>query len=249
MKTLVCGDLHTKWHIFERVKELSKDYDRVIFLGDYVDDWNTVPEASYNILTGVKELWESSPSKVSLLIGNHDLSEWIGTPFACSGYNKISHSLVSEFFTKFWEIFKLAEYEQGFVITHAGITEGWRNKYLSDCSDANQIVDKLNWAYRHWGENDEAEKIFCGLSGVGFLRNGWDIPSPIWTDINELLQDPIPNLHQIVGHSPVYSVIDFHSYGSDLWFCDTHSLYSDGRAIGDNSLLEIIDGHPHQLSL
>lgn len=249
MKTLVVGDLHTKYNILDRVIQLSKDYDRVVFLGDYVDDWNTVPEASHNLLIGLKEFYENNIGKVILLLGNHDLSEWVGDNFRCSGFNPQSHLLVNGFFARFEMIFKVAHYEQGYLFTHAGVTEGWKNKYLPDCDTGAQIADKLNWAYRHWGENDEAEKIFLGLSGVGFMRNGWDVPSPVWADINELLQDPIPELNQIVGHSPVDTVRDFQSYGAKLWFCDTHSLYSDKRPIGDNSLLEIVDGEVNKIDL
>lgn len=249
MKTLICGDLHTKWHIFEKVKQLSKEYDKVIFLGDYVDDWNTVPEASHNLLVGLKEFYEEQPSKVTLLLGNHDLSEWLGDKFRCSGYNKMTHLLANGFFTRFGVIFKIAEYEQGFLITHAGVTEGWADKYIPEWQTGAQIADKLNWAYRYWPDNEEAEKIFFGLSGVGYMRNGWDVPSPIWADINELLQDPLPQVNQIVGHSPVVTVQDFQSYGAKLWFCDTHSLFSNGKPIGDNTLLEIDNGKVKSLNL
>ena len=250
MKTLVVGDLHTKYHILEKVKQASKDYDKIIFMGDYVDDWDVLAEASHNLLIGLKEFYEENIGKVVLLLGNHDLSEWLGNEFRCAGFNKFSHLLVNGFMARFGSIFELAHAEQGFLFTHAGITEAWFRKYLGTIPPTPRtIANNLNFALNHWGEDDRAERIFLGLSGVGVGRGGWDIPSPIWTDLNELLKDPVPELNQIVGHTPTVSCMNFQSYGAELWFCDTHSLYSNREPIGDNSFLEIEDGKVSKIYL
>ncbi|WP_125969110.1 metallophosphoesterase [Bifidobacterium samirii] len=102
---------------------------------------------------------------------------------------------------------------------------------------------------------------------VGPERGGWygDTPSPVWAGMEEIARDPLVGFDQIVAHTPVETVLHRHcgdGTGMDgcadegrvgrrpgrhagcrrdgsacLWYCDTHSRYRDGRAIGDDSLL------------
>ena len=74
---LVVGDLHTKIDILEKaISYFDNDstIEKIIFLGDYVDDWNKPPEASYNLLTRLITFKKAYPDKVILLLGNHDFS-------------------------------------------------------------------------------------------------------------------------------------------------------------------------------
>ena len=81
---------------------------------------------------------------------------------------------------------------------------------------------------------------------VGQARGGWDTaaPSPCWADRTELAADPLPGFRQVVGHTPVPTVLFQRSVAGvcagnpvDLWFCDTHSLMRNGVPIGDGSML------------
>ena len=86
---LVVGDLHTKFDILEKAISYFNDdssIERIIFLGDYVDDWNKPPEASYNLLTRLITLKKAYPDKVVLLLGNHDF-HYIYDDARYSGYN------------------------------------------------------------------------------------------------------------------------------------------------------------------
>lgn len=248
---VVVGDLHCKYHIFEAVKKLVDNYDRIIFMGDYVDDWNTPPEASYNLLMGLKELYKEHPSKVVYLLGNHEISEWYGNNFKCSGWNHITHQYVEDFMFKFSSIFRLAYAEQGFLFTHAGLTGSWIDKYLEaeDLTSVDTIAKKLNWAFKNRGDDYEARNIFMGLSDVGMGRGGYGTPSPIWADINELLEDTPTELNQIVGHTPIHTCLHYTNRGSELFFCDTHSTFPDKANIGDNSLLQVNGGYVRKIAL
>lgn len=251
MKTLFVGDLHAKYHILEKVKELSKNYNQVIFLGDYVDDWNAVPEASYNLLKSLIEFRLDNPGKIHLLLGNHDLSEWFGRPFTCSGYNPLTSKLVEPNFSTYEHIFDIAYSDDTFIATHAGITKGWWNKYLSEtpCKKLTPKVyaDALNWTFHHRNTDVSAEEAFYGLADVGYLRGGHNIPSPLWADASELMEDGINSI-QIVGHTPQRTVT-FYNIDKEIYFCDTFSTYTDNSPYGDNTLLVVENEQPYKIDL
>lgn len=238
---LVVGDLHTKFHIFEKVKEIAESYDRIIFLGDYVDDWGAPPEASYNLLNGLIEYKNIYPEKVVLLLGNHDFSEWIGDSFICSGYSKFTSSLVKPLFEANKHLFKIAHYENGTIFSHAGFTNTWVKKYLPKIKSPKRIVEKVNNSLLKWQDTEKDSKIFWGLASVGYSRGGYSEPSPLWADATELVTDwfPVP---QIVGHTPHTTASFYNKYDRKIWFCDTFSTYPDGIPYGDNSVVEMVGG-------
>lgn len=246
MRQLIVGDLHTKYHIFDRIRELGKIYDRVIFLGDYCDDWNAIPEASLNLLEGLKQYKLSNPDKVILLLANHDISEWLGNEFKCSGFNYFTHQLVASFFNKNKDLFQLAYTDGQFLYTHAGLTNSWAEQYFSDLS-----FDPTNLIYVEKTLNTlltDNPKDLLPLADVGKTRGGYKNPSIIWADEQELIADPYP-ISQIVGHTPMRAIQHFQTQDFELYFCDTFSTYSNGNDYGDNSLLEIIDGIPRKMDL
>ena len=50
-----------------------KNYDKVVFLGDYVDSFTISNIASYENLKDIIRLKKRDPNKVVLLLGNHDI--------------------------------------------------------------------------------------------------------------------------------------------------------------------------------
>lgn len=255
MNYLFVGDLHTKYHILEKVKELSKNYDKVIFLGDYVDDWNAVPEASYNLLNSLIDFKKQNTDKVVLLLGNHDLSEWFGRPFACSGYNPLTSNLVKPLFEQNEHLFDIAYSPTPHTIaSHAGFTNFWtetalNKKYRSATSLATDINrafhNRFNYESPH---QQEYEKIFYHLADVGYARGGWEKPSPLWADTTELVADWFPFL-QIVGHTPHKTITFYNRYNREVYFCDTFSTYTNGTNFGDCSLLTFQDNYPIVIDL
>lgn len=250
-RCLVCGDLHTKMQILWQVKEKAENYDKVIFLGDYVDEWGAIPETSYNLLFDLIEYKKQNPDKVALCIGNHDLSEWWGDPFTCSGFNPQTHNLIAGLMNQDnnWQLFQVAYALDNILFTHAGVTKTWAKRFLdSDETTADKIAKKLNWALLNRPDL-QAEHIFFGLAEAGAARGGYGDPSPLWADEIELMADCIPNVEQVVGHTPQREIEIIDQFGKKLTFCDTHSLYPDGRPIGNNNLLEIVDGKKRIITL
>ena len=256
-KICVCGDIHAKYHIIEQVEKLSKDYDKVIFLGDYVDDWNAIPEASYNTLKEVIDFRLANPDKVVCLWGNHDCGYFFGKQFHCSGYNPMTDSLLRPLFYKHEELFDMAYAPEGIdvLFTHAGLTKSWWNEYCSEVPHEGELkaknyADALNWALHHRNDDVQAEKIFQAFSNAGYARGGHGNPSPTWADLNELIADAIPNLTQVVGHTPIHTVTHYSlNEDTDFYACDTHSLSKDGSNIGDNSLLVLEDFKFYEIGL
>lgn len=234
-KVLVCGDLHTKYHIFEYVKSLACKFDKVIFLGDYVDDWNAPPEASQNLINALIEWKKTEPNKVVLLWGNHDLSEYVPNTFRCAGYNQRTSALVSGIFEKNKKLFQIAYAWNGILFTHAGLTENFAKQIGVDDLEYKLtpiIADELNSLM---GNSENLTR----LAQSGQARGGISVPSPIWADKMELIEDYCSNLRQVVGHTPVEQVSKFEVGDTSLVFCDTFSTMPNGKPIGDGSLLGI----------
>ena len=57
---LAIGDIHTKNWIIEKVAKVMHDYDKVIFCGDYADDFSASPKDTINTWNALKDLLSSS---------------------------------------------------------------------------------------------------------------------------------------------------------------------------------------------
>lgn len=251
-KVLFVGDLHTKYGILERVKELSKNYDEIIFLGDYVDDWMAAPEYSEQLLKSIIDFKLANPGKIKLLLGNHDFSEWFGKPFTCSGYNYLTHQLVSPIYAKYEDLFDIAysPNTSAFLCSHAGFTKSWLNKYFQKPFERPYDIAKVvNYAFHH-RKDQNCEDIFFGFGDVGYARGGYQYPSPIWTDLNEMIADAMPGFTQVIGHTPIHTTTHYLlTKDTDFYACDTHSLFSNGLSIGDDSLLVLEDARFYKIGL
>ena len=244
-KVLVCGDLHTKVDILDRVKELSKGYDKVVFLGDYCDDWNAYPQQSTDLLKQLVD-WKKHDNRLILLYGNHDLSEWFGAEFTCSGFNPNTHELVSKFLSKNEQYFQVA-YSCGDVLfTHAGVTQHWLDDLASLdgqlWTNAETLSIFLNTHFMKRNDSHYSNHVWKALAQAGPGRGGWGAPSPLWADRWELVADPAKGMSQVVGHTPVQTITHSHfkdTVGRENIFCDTHSTTYYGDNIGDKSFLEI----------
>jgi Calcineurin-like phosphoesterase len=128
-KILAIGDIHTKTWIIEKVIKLVNDYDKVVFCGDYADDFGASPQDTLNTWRALKDLQAKSESKVELVAGNHDYIYVNKTPSLQSGYNQITQVLIDapenkdlkDWLTNLPVIIKI----DGVTYSHAGITTEW----------------------------------------------------------------------------------------------------------------------------
>src|SRR5580704_9577331 len=109
MKHLVIGDLHGKdcW------KDVNFNaYDKIVFIGDYVDHWNLADRVISRNLIRVIDLKKKHPDKVELLLGNHDVQYLHYPHFLCSGFRPEMQRLLTDVFNVNRHLFKVA-YQRG----------------------------------------------------------------------------------------------------------------------------------------
>lgn len=203
MKTLAVGDIHTKLWIIDEVEKIMGDYDAIVFVGDYADDFGK--EAPESLATW-KKLWhlqyKHGPDKIKLVLGNHDYIYVNRTPTLQTGYNSITQLAINSPANKYLKDWLLSlpvvlEHD-GVTYSHAGIAKGWNGKF--DVEDL------------------------------------WNDTSPIWVrpGMGQYLDTP-----QVFGHTPSETCWEVHP---NIWCIDTFSTYSNGTPIGDQTMLEVIDG-------
>ena len=233
MKYLFVGDIHNHKYIFEDIQKLDRKYlfDRIVCLGDYVDDWKTSNADSIATLNILLKLKQAQPDKYILLIGNHELS-YLGFP--CSGHDYNLEEVLELELKSNIELFNLSYVakcgETDYLCTHAGITLNYL-KYLEDktnITDSN-VLDEL--------EKNKLASLPL-LTVCSSARGGThEFSSFVWCDLREhqytsLINGTIyPN--QIVGHTPVNKIRLIDS----IYYIDTHSTMPNGDHIGNQSYL------------
>lgn len=226
-KILVCGDVYCKKEVVDKALKLYEENncDKLIFIGDYTDDWNDTVEQNIEILDYLFSLKYDMGEKLILLLGNHDTSNWIGAEFKCSGFSEIKHSQLKFLYEANKYDFKMAHAENGFLITHAGVCIPWL-EYLLKVTE-NKVLDSeyLN----------NPEKVASLLNQYRFKLNLFDLrDSPLWLRPTEKVE--YPPFKQIVGHTPVDLI---EKPRKNIIYVDTHSTAPNGERLGDGTFLII----------
>lgn len=237
MRTLVIGDLHFKQPlILPTVSQAIAEYGarRVVFCGDLCDEWGSTGEEAQAAMTCMREWVEAQRTEglqVDILLGNHDFAYIARRPGPGTiGY--MMHTLREALLALDPAMATMVD---DILVTHAGVTKSWASSWLPGCTDAASTLCALEGLYANPSSWD-------ALSSVGPERGGWnDAPSPLWADARELAADPMPDVRQIVGHTPHYTCVPICDDPA-IWCCDTFSTFQDRRPIGDWSMLLVEDG-------
>lgn len=244
MKTLICGDIHTKTEritsLVDNVLYSDKEISRIVFLGDYADEWGVddidIIQALEAFATWVQDAREHG-YEVTCLLGNHDYAYWIGSR-DCSGNRPWIREDVVDALSKLKP--QVATTVGEYLCTHAGVTSDWaRNRIGLRVFDMNvqEVAEAINTMHNEVSRDRRFAIFECGPG-----RGAWGLPGPVWADIRELYSDYL-DLPQIVGHTPVTTVTHLDADGRDLWFCDTHSLTPKMLNIGDDTMLVVDDNN------
>lgn len=205
MKILTIADIHgrSNWKDFADISKLTKldnitpEYDKYIFLGDYVDSFY---ETDAVILYNLKEIIRFKnkyPDNVVLLLGNHDLQYMFNydSVHGCSGYRLSMYQELHELFNNNKDLFQPIYQINNYLFSHAGITTVWLN-ILKNYKPLETNISKYI--------NSLFDEYYMRLFDVGRARGGYNKSGGIfWADKSETTAWVLPNYHQIVGHHPV----------------------------------------------
>lgn len=217
MKTITIGDIHgrSEWNLIN-----PKDYDKIIFIGDYVDSFYASDATIIENLLSIIQFKKDNPKKVVLLWGNHDCQYLFNhQDHRCSGYRSTYAKPLSYIFNDNYRLFQLAFQEQKYLWTHAGVHKGWfieRMLPLMTEAIKNDKETLLNDDNTYKLDNIAAElnylfsKQHTILFDVCKLRGGpHNMGGPLWADKIHTHKKPLKNLHQIVGHTKIDEIITF----------------------------------------
>lgn len=131
MNILAVGDIHTKIEIVETVRKYVNQYDKIVFIGDYADDWGKGPLATLATWEAIYELQRDYPNKIVTIIGNHDYAYILPFNPGSGGYNRQTqlllnmpeHKNIKDWLTNMPISVEL----DGVTYSHAGIAAQWED--------------------------------------------------------------------------------------------------------------------------
>lgn len=254
MRSIVIADIHQRIDDVKIILEKEKNYDEVVFLGDWFDSFFDPPKVAgfEQTCEYLKHLVLEHPQKDKFifLIGNHDLGyiyenknysinrisktiKYYCSGFTASKAKKFRHAFFDQNLKDdfFFEHFKIAYRTQGFTLSHGGINV----RHFPYGYTIEKFVDELlpdvwknfrNLEYNHnWL-----------ISGAGYHRGGnCPIGGILWQDWNAEFNSTIETGKQIVGHTTVKEPDCIHmNTPMESWNLDTEKDYGiiiDGKLI------------------
>ncbi|MEM9444004.1 MAG: metallophosphoesterase [Verrucomicrobiota bacterium] len=194
MKTLIIPDIHNR---IDWVNDFlqSVPHDNLVFLGDFFDR-ETEYAQTMRTAIWLKETLMRFPN-ATFLLGNHDMHYRFphNDYLKCSGYTEEKQMIINSIITSDdWNRFQLYKIEQGWLISHAGVSDVVFRP-PGRTLDLKWIEQKCNEAIISAALNEPHDAIEPDVSRGGKTREG----GIIWLDWQ--LFKPLRNIHQIVGHT------------------------------------------------
>lgn len=130
-------DIHGSWINAITYIKANKDYvDKIVTLGDYVDDWDEDVNGQ-PMIDGFNELVtmaRAEPNKFNICVGNHDLSYFSNSRegHCCSGHRLEYASQYRKMFEDNLDLLHACVLINGFLFSHAGVSQFWYNKTVSN---------------------------------------------------------------------------------------------------------------------
>jgi hypothetical protein len=191
MRTLIVPDIHNR---IERADHwlATQTYERVVFLGDYFDDFGDDVRDARKTALWLRDRMDSTDDV--FLLGNHDAAYMFPRKdeLYCSGFTKAKAKAIREILKPgHWRRLKLAHEEQGWLLSHAGVHPVW----IEEPAMA-KILLRCDEAMKRTARGNMDPILGAGVDRGGSLLFG----GPLWMDWDSLV--PIPGINQIVGHTP-----------------------------------------------
>lgn len=230
MNILIIPDVHGRTFWKDAVDKHLEECDKVIFLGDYLDEYpeeNITRKQSKENFKKIINLKENNRDKVILLLGNHDLHYMHREFTRSSRYSSSNAYSYKQMFLSHESFFKIAHEEmindKKYLFTHAGVMKSWyeRNK---------EIIGELT--------TDNINKLqgfrngILSLAEVSKYRSwiGEKSGSPLWSDVREKIDDEKSMIGHVMANEDSYvKEYDYQIFGhtqltenpivTDKWVC------------------------------
>ncbi|QNL49633.1 metallophosphoesterase [Olivibacter sp. SDN3] len=204
MRILAVGDLHGRpfWRNID-----FNNYEKIVFIGDYVDGYVYRDEEVYDNLTQLIEAKIKYPEKIVLLLGNHDIQYMHYPNYRCSGFRMSMQKQLTAIFDQYKNLFQIAFQLKQYLFTHAGVSSKWYDDLL-------KYVDVQCPTFRF----DQFETLAEALNAldqtlardmlhqISVYRGGTANHGGVtWADKIEL-EHPLQGYFQLVGHTPVSTI-------------------------------------------
>lgn len=201
MKILTLPDLHGK-DIWTKI-DFAR-YDKVIFVGDYVDSSTHTDLEILDNLRAIIEFKKTNEAKVELLLGNHDIQYLFQNKYRCDGHRLSMDEVLHTEYAQNQELFKYIFQLGNHVWTHAGISNTWFNQVKNVLP---HYGFESNPSSIHVGINILARFEFSKLVQTFSVRGGSEKANGIFfADKKEMEFDNLIGVHQYVGHSRVSNI-------------------------------------------
>jgi len=255
MKFISIGDIHgsNRWKLLlfgtttptkEVINITMQKYDKVVFVGDYVDSYDTDEPIVENLLEIIK-FKKDFEDKVVLLWGNHDVYYYTmnyGRDNVTGSRDEMLHDL-NQIFRTNYRLFQFSYQYENYIWTHAGIHRGWWEHYVRPKMKGN----KENRFHKYLNGNETISDV-CNMMwefqdddifmcSAARTKGGWGrkVGGPLWSDKQEIYEKPLFGFHQIVGHSNVPNIITHKSFGKEE--NDTSVTFIDCLQVSDELLI------------
>ena len=246
MKILVLPDIHGRKFWEEPCKHIE-DYDKIVFLGDYMDPYDfehiSVPEALENF-DNILAFADAHNDKVTLLLGNHDM------PYFSKKYKSFSwyhprHSKeycndISQRFEEYKDLFKIADVADDVLFTHAGCTPVWIMTVFTEQYKLTSLED-LAFSLNNLLNTDKGLQYLYMISAD---RGGLDeYASCIWADASETMwyQYQLRNSEVAVSETALQIMKIKQVFGHTLqaFYNEDYSIrYGDVIEVMNNKMLD-----------
>jgi hypothetical protein len=227
-RVLFIGDIHGNSDWEQIAYDGLKSFCEIVFLGDYCDSFTIKPVEQIHNLKKLIEFIQKHRDSVTALLGNHDYA-YIHGYSGISGHQHAHSHEYRDLFQKNIDLFNIAwgytndRTKKYTLATHAGLTYGFWNKFIKSEYQEGRFLNRITE-----GKSIEDFQLHETLNflkdkgdilwKVGTARGGSGTPGPLWADYSELLEDPYPNIHQIMGHTPKASPT-IEMDGENLYAC------------------------------
>src|SRR5680860_961355 len=200
LKLVAIGDLHGEscWQAIDFDR-----YDRIVFLGDYVDSPYQSEKGILENFNAVIQFKKSLPEKVILILGNHDIHYLHYPKYSCSGFDPLLQVPLTDIYNNNYDLFQVAYQIQNHLFSHAGISFPWYEKFqlFLENTSLNKELEDLDSLAEIFNAVEKSSHRDI-LHQVGVRRGGTEeYGGMTWADRQELWYHPLEGYHQVVGHN------------------------------------------------